>query len=93
VVQSPAISNKAPLGLENKMTNTLIINGKQKQFSDHKLPGTLGELLETMNIQAATVAAEIDGRIIERKNFADTNLQPGQSIELIRFVGGGSRHG
>ena len=42
-----------------------------------------------MNIQAATVAAEIDGRIIERKNFADTNLQPGQSIELIRFVGGG----
>ncbi len=75
------------------MTNSLIINGKQKRFSDHKLPGTLGELLETMNIQAATVAAEIDGRIIERKNFADTNLQPGQSIELIRFVGGGSGHG
>ena len=71
------------------MTNTLIINGKQKQFSDNNLPGTLDELLETMHIQAATVAAEIDGRIIERKNFADTNLQPGQSIELIRFVGGG----
>ena len=66
------------------MTNSLIINGKQKRFPEHKLPGTLGELLETMNI-----AAEIDGRIIERKNFADTNLQPGQSIELIRFVGGG----
>jgi len=71
------------------MTNSLIINGKQKRFPEHKLPGTLGELLETMNIPAATVAAEIDGRIIERKNFADTNLQPGQSIELIRFVGGG----
>ena len=71
------------------MTNSLIINGKQKQFSDNNSPGTLGELLETMHIQAATVVAEIDGRIIERKHFADTNLQPGQSIELIRFVGGG----
>ncbi len=77
------------LGPENKMTNSLIINGQQKQFPAHQLPGTLGELLGKMNIQAATVAAEIDGRIIERKNFADTNLQSGQSIELIRFVGGG----
>ena len=43
-----------------------------------------------MKIDAATVVAEIDGQIIERKRLLRRpNLKEGQSIELIRFVGGG----
>ena len=33
--------------------------------------------------------AEIDGVIINRDKFAETKLRNGQSIELVRFVGGG----
>jgi len=68
---------------------TLKINGKEKQFPEDNFPKNLIELLDQMNINRATVVAEIDGTIIERKNFAETEVHQDQSIELVRFVGGG----
>lgn len=67
---------------------TLTVNGVERPF-DTGLPATLAELLGRLGIDAATVVAEIDGRIVERKDFSLTSLRPGQAIELIRFVGGG----
>lgn len=66
----------------------LKINGVEKQFSAG-IPQMLTELLEHLDINQATVVAEIDGKIIERQNFSQTQLSSGQSIELVRFVGGG----
>ena len=66
----------------------LRINGVEKQFPDG-LPRTLTELLKELNINAATVVAEIDGEIIVKGDFAKTLLSSDQNIELIRFVGGG----
>ena len=66
----------------------LKINGVEKQFPAG-IQQTLTELLEQMDINQATVVAEIDGKIIERQNFSQTRVSPGQSIELVRFVGGG----
>ena len=67
---------------------TLRINGVEKHFPDG-LPQTLTELLKELNVNAATVAAEIDDKVIAREDFAKTALSSDQSIELIRFVGGG----
>jgi thiamine biosynthesis protein ThiS len=67
---------------------TLKINGAERQFPAG-IPQTLTELLGQLNIDQATVVAEIDGRIVERRSFAQTQLSAGQSIELVRFVGGG----
>ena len=72
---------------ESRM-ETLRINGAEKHFPDG-LPQTLTELLKELNINAATVVAEIDGEIIAKKDFAKAALSSGQSVELIRFVGGG----
>ena len=66
----------------------LQINGADRQFPAG-IPQTLSELLEHLDINQATVVAEIDGKIIERKNFAQTQLSNGQAVELVRFVGGG----
>lgn len=66
----------------------LKINGVEKQFPAG-IPQTLTELLGQVDINRATVVAEIDGKIIERQNFLQTQLSSGQSIELVRFVGGG----
>ena len=68
---------------------TLKINGAEKQFPAGQLPPTLTELLELLDIKEATVAAEIDGEIIDRRKFAETKLCHGQCVELVRFVGGG----
>ena len=67
---------------------TLRINGVEKQFPDG-LPQTLTELLKGLDINAATVVAEIDNKIIAKEDFAKTALSSGKSIELIRFAGGG----
>ena len=66
----------------------LKINGVDKQFPDG-VPATLVELLEQLEINKATIVAQINGQIIERKEFAETKLSSAQSIELLRFVGGG----
>jgi sulfur carrier protein len=71
------------------MKHRLTINGRPHEFDGAALPGTLSQLLDHLKVDQATVVAEIDGVIIERKDFAQTALQEGQSIELIRFVGGG----
>ena len=67
----------------------LTINGKERQFEDGQLPADLTQLLELLNINKETVVAEIDGKIIEKNNFTKTPLRNGQTVELIRFVGGG----
>ena len=67
---------------------TLRINGVEKQFPAG-IPQTLTELLKQLDINQATVVAEIDGKVIARQSFAQTQLSSGQSIELVRFMGGG----
>ena len=74
---------------ETDMSRTLKINGIDKDFSDGRIPENLSELLDNLKISQATVVAEIDGRIIDSKDFGRTPVQPGQAIELVRFVGGG----
>ena len=67
----------------------LKINGREKHFGNELMPETLMELLDHMEIHHATVVAEIDGEVIERNEFTQTPLTAGQTIELVRFVGGG----
>ena len=66
----------------------LKINGSDREFPGG-LPQTLTELLDQLGINQATVVAEIDGKIVERGNFTNTQLSNNQTVELVRFVGGG----
>lgn len=65
------------------------INGQLRQFAPDEVPSTLAILLEKLGVAPATVVAEVDGRIVSADQFAFTPLNDGQSIELIRLVGGG----
>jgi thiamine biosynthesis protein ThiS len=68
---------------------TLKVNGVEKQFPAGQLPGTIAELLRHLGINEAAVVAEVDGRVVARKQFAQTRLYDGQCVELVRFMGGG----
>ena len=70
------------------MDKRLKINGQVRDFGD-QLPSTLSELLKLLQIDQATVVAEVDGRIIPRTAFGQTELKEDAVIELVRFVGGG----
>lgn len=69
--------------------NVLKVNGVEREFDQGQLPATLAQILERLGVEAATVVAEVDGRIIEREKFGHTQVHGGQNIELVRFVPGG----
>ncbi len=68
---------------------SLQINGRIRQFPPQEMPATLSALLDKLGIGAATVVAEVDGRIVRPEEFAQTQVRDGQTIELIKFMGGG----
>jgi sulfur carrier protein len=68
---------------------SLQVNGQVRQFPAQEMPATLSALLEKLGVEAATVVAEIDGRIVRPGEFTRTPLADGQSIELVKFMGGG----
>ena len=68
---------------------SLNVNGVERRFSGEAVPTTLSELLKQLDVEAAVAVVEIDGVIVRREDFARTQLADGQSIELVRFVGGG----
>jgi len=67
----------------------LNVNGVERKFSPETMPATLSELLKQLDIEASVAVAEIDGAIVRPEDFPRTQLTDGQSIELVRFVGGG----
>ena len=67
----------------------LTVNGIKKQFDAGQWPGTVAELLDALGVNAATVVAEVDSRIIRREDFDDVELRSGQTVELVKLMGGG----
>ncbi len=68
--------------------STLRVNGELREFPEG-IPATLADLLVQLNITGSAVVAELDGAIVKRDVFDTTALKAGQTVELIRFVGGG----
>ena len=66
----------------------LKINGVEKQFPEG-VPGTVAELIQNLGYDTAAIVAEIDGQIIKKEDFDNTTLKQEQTVELLRFVGGG----
>ncbi|UOE95740.1 sulfur carrier protein ThiS [Alkalihalobacillus sp. LMS39] len=63
----------------------LIINGEDIQL-DVK---TLDEVVKHYELEQNLVVTEVDGTIIDRTNWSETELKDGMRIELVHFVGGG----
>ena len=68
---------------------TLKINGAERQFAPGRMPETLAALVEELNLDASSLVAEVDGVVVPAVQFDQTPIAPGQSIELIKFMGGG----
>lgn len=62
------------------------VNGRGTEVPE----GTTAErIVEIMGLDPSRVAVEIDGEICPRTMRDQVVLLPGQSIELVSFVGGG----
>lgn len=50
---------------------------------------TVGDLLDHFGVQHQAVAVIANGNIVARDVFRQFTVQTGDTIEIIRFVGGG----
>ena len=50
---------------------------------------TVAELLEAMDTSSQRVAVELNMDIVPRASYGKTVLKDGDTVEVVRFVGGG----
>jgi thiamine biosynthesis protein ThiS len=65
----------------------IILNGDPHEVAG---PLTLNALLVQLNIDPRRVAVEHNLTVVKRANYDSTQIQDGDQIEVVNFVGGGS---
>ncbi|MGE5558554.1 MAG: sulfur carrier protein ThiS [Bacillota bacterium] len=50
---------------------------------------TVADLIRIKNLQAATAVVELNGALIKTDQWEKTPVGAGDSVEILRFVGGG----
>ena len=64
----------------------IVVNGEPRDLA----PGTrLLDLLAVLELDPRTVAVERNGEVLRRASFGAVELQPGDRLEIVRFVQGG----
>jgi thiamine biosynthesis protein ThiS len=66
---------------------TIILNGDRVDVAG---PLTLSALLVQLGVDARRVAVEHNLNVVKRPNYDSTQIQEGDQIEIVNFVGGGS---
>jgi thiamine biosynthesis protein ThiS len=66
----------------------LVINGEERSFEDAL---TLAGLIDKLGMKQDRVAVELNRDIVRRDKWAATALCSGDRLEIVHFVGGGSR--
>ena len=67
---------------------TIILNGDPVEVAG---PLTLSALLAHVGVDPRRVAVEHNLNVIKRANYDTTHVQDGDHVEIVNFVGGGSR--
>jgi thiamine biosynthesis protein ThiS len=65
---------------------TIMVNGEPRQIP---APATVADLLRRLGLDPRMVVVELNREIIRRPQVALVNLNDGDSVELVHFVGGG----
>ncbi len=64
----------------------LIINGQNKTFA---APLNVAELLLRLDLDKKPVVVELNREILIADKYVDIQLDDGDTLEIIQFVGGG----
>ena len=63
----------------------IIVNGEEQIIS----PMSVTVFLQTMGIDPARVAVELNLDILPKTEYGSTTLKEGDRLEIVHFVGGG----
>jgi sulfur carrier protein len=66
---------------------TLFINGKPRDFEQNSI--TVANLVQILGLEGKRLAIELNGSIVSRGSFEQTDLQADDKLEIVGAVGGG----
>ena len=64
----------------------ITLNGEPRDVTG---PATLADLLAQLSLDPRQVVVELNREIVRRARLGEIALKPGDSVELVHFVGGG----
>ena len=70
----------------------MLVNGKKIDLGSLPVKSSfvsLKDMIEHLGIEPCSVAAQVNECIIKRQVWSEYQLKDNDSVELIRFVGGG----
>ena len=62
------------------------VNGQSKELPENT---TVEGLIENLGLASSICAAEVDKKIVPKRERSQMVLQEGQTIEIVTLVGGG----
>ena len=65
----------------------IVLNGDPFEVAG---PITLTALLDRLNVDPRRVAVEHNLNVVKRAHYDSTQIQEGDQVEIVNFVGGGS---
>ena len=66
----------------------LVINGEPRELPEET---TVSQMLEHLKVIPERVVVEVHLTILKRAQHATTLLREGDQVEIVQFIGGGSR--
>jgi len=68
----------------------ITVNGESSEL--HEVEVNLSKLLEIRKVESPEmVAVQLNGEFVDLQSYATTYLKPGDDVEFLYFMGGGSR--
>ena len=64
------------------------VNGEPREIAENT---TAEQLIEALGLAGRRLAMEVNGEILPRSRFAEHRFHPGDRIEIVQAIGGGSR--
>ena len=64
----------------------ITVNGKPREIDGER---NVVALLQTLKVKAEQVAVAINGEVVRRGDWPETNVHAGDTVEIVRAVGGG----
>jgi thiamine biosynthesis protein ThiS len=69
----------------------LAINGQDREFPELDSEPQLSRLVTLLQMKSDRIAIERNGEIVPRKDWPQVTLAENDRLEVVQFVGGGSR--
>lgn len=73
------------------MALSLLVNGGTRQIEALEDGSTLEAVVAQLSLKADRVAIECNGEIAPRSHWPQLLIHAGDRLEIVHFVGGGSR--